>query len=95
MKNQRTEAVKAALRNPYTWPGAYPKTFVSYDGCLCHKCVRSSFRAVVNDTRDNRGAWNLRVDVLWERKAWCADCGSEIETAYGPSEEESLEAYEL
>lgn len=85
-KNKRVEAVKEALRHPHTFPGCYPNTFVSYDGYLCHKCVGSNFRAVVNDTRDNRGAWNLLVDVVWEGEAWCADCGTDIETAYGPDE---------
>jgi hypothetical protein len=83
MKNKRVEAVKEALRFPHTFPGFYPKAFVSYDGCLCDKCVRSNFRAVVNDTRDNRGPWNLKVDVLWEGQSFCADCGVEMETAYG------------
>jgi len=87
-KNIRVEAVKEALRNPYTFPGAYPLTFVAYDGRLCGKCVRSNFRAVVNDTRDNKGPWNLHVDVLWEGVAYCNDCGTEIESAYGSVEEE-------
>lgn len=88
MKNVKIQAVKEAIRQPFTFPGCYPKTFLSYDGCLCHKCVKDNFRAVVNDTRDNRGAWNLTVDVLWEGVAYCADCGTEIESAYGSVEEE-------
>jgi len=87
-KNKRTEAVKEALRQPYTWPGAYPKTFVAHDGLLCPKCIRNNFRAVVEDTRANRGAWNVFVDVVWEGTAFCADCSDEIETAYGPCEDE-------
>jgi hypothetical protein len=83
MKDKRVEAIKEALRQPYTWPGAYPKTFVAHDGCLCAGCVRGNFRAVINDTRMNAGPWNLRVDVLWEGEAWCVDCGEEIESAYG------------
>ena len=83
MRNKRVEAVKEALRQPYTWPGSYPKTFVSYDGCLCAKCVRGNFRAVVADTRMNVGPWNLKVDILWEGQSFCADCGIELETAYG------------
>jgi hypothetical protein len=83
MKNKRTEAVKEALRQPYTFPGAYPKTFVSYDGCLCQYCIRENFRAVVRDTTDNVGPWNVTVDVLWEGDVFCADCGRQLETAYG------------
>ena len=94
MKNTRTEAVKEALRQPYTWPGAYPKAFATYDGLLCPKCVRQNIRAVFNDTRMNVGPWNVFVDVVWEGEASCADCADEIETAYGPTEEELAQAYE-
>lgn len=83
MRNERVQAIKEALRQPYTWPGAYPKAFVSYDGCLCLKCVRSNFRAVLVDTKMKTGPWNLEVDVLWEGKVFCTDCGNELETAYG------------
>lgn len=86
-KNIHVQAIKQALRQPCTWPGAYPKTFVCYDGCLCHRCVRDNFRAVVNHTRNNTGAWNVIVDVLQEGEAWCVDCGEEIETAYQPIKE--------
>lgn len=82
-KNKRVEDIKEALRKPYAWPGGYPKTFVSYDGCLCAGCVRGNFRAVVNDTKMKAGPWNLTVDILWEGEAFCADCGEEIEPAYG------------
>ena len=87
MKNKRIEAIKDAVRQPYTFPGMYPKTFISYDGCLCHKCVTSNIRAVFNDTKMNVGPWNLRVDVLWEGAFYCADCGEELETAYGDVED--------
>jgi hypothetical protein len=83
MKNKRTEAVKEALRQPYTWPGAYPKTFVVEDGCLCQYCIRENFRDVVRDTKSNRGPYNVIVDVLWEGEVFCADCSRQLETAYG------------
>lgn len=93
-KNKRVEAVKQALRQPYTWPGSYPLSFATYDGLLCPKCVRQNIRAVFADTRMNVGPWNLTVDVVWEGEAWCADCSAEIETAYGPSKHNDL-CYEL
>jgi hypothetical protein len=94
MKNKRTEAVKEALRQPYTFPGSYPKAFVAHDGLLCAKCVQENIRAVFNDTRMNVGSWNVTVDVIWEGTAFCADCSAEIETAYGPTQRELTEAYD-
>jgi len=85
MRNSRVEAVKQAIRQPFTFPGCYPKTFVSLDGLLCHKCVKDNFRAVINDTQANRGAWNLVEGVLWEGVGHCVDCGTDIESAYGPN----------
>mgnify|MGYP006297493415 CR=1 FL=1 len=82
-QRDRVNAVKEALRQPLTWPGAYPKTFIAYDGPLCHECVRADFKAVLQDTRANVGPWNLRVDVLWEGDHFCNDCGTQLETAYG------------
>jgi hypothetical protein len=80
---KRRQAVKEAIRQPYTWPGSYPKTFVSYDGCICRSCVTNNLRAIFRDTTDNVGGWNVRVDVLWEGPAYCANCGTELESAYG------------
>jgi hypothetical protein len=98
-KNKRVEQVKEALRQPYTFPGCYPKAFVVHDGLLCPKCVRQNIRAVFNDTRMNVGPWNITVDVIWEGEAYCVDCSTEIETAYGPLKKELAgsydEAYEL
>lgn len=84
MKNKRLESVKETLRHPYTWPGHYPKTFFTHDGCLCHPCARVNFRVVCADTKLNAGPWNLTVDVLWEGEEQCVECGTEIESAYGP-----------
>lgn len=91
---KRINEIKKALRNPYTWPGAYPLSFYSYDGLICHKCVRKHFREVLTDTKTNVGGWNLFVDVVWEGTAFCAECSAEIETAYGPSEDAD-ESHEL
>jgi hypothetical protein len=79
----RLNMIKQALRDVYAWPGGYPLHFFAHDGGLCHKCVRENFRAVVNDTKMNVGPWNLGVEILWEGEHYCADCGDELETAYG------------
>jgi len=84
MKNKRVEAVKEALRQPNTFPGCYPKAFLVHDGCLCSNCVRENIKGVYNDTRMNRGCWNVTVDVLWEGEYNCVNCDAEIESAYGP-----------
>lgn len=85
------QKVKQALRNPYAWPGGYPIQMWAYDGCICHKCIRANFRAVVADTKSGFGGWDIRgVDVLWEGPEWCAQCGDEIETAYGSEAEVEL-----
>lgn len=81
---KRINEVKGAIRNPYTWPGAYPLTFVAHDGCICRKCVTENFRAVLSDIKTNAGGWNVTVDVLWEGEHYCANCGVQLETAYGP-----------
>jgi len=88
MKNKRVENIKEALRQPYTWPGAYPKAFLVHDGVLCSECVRRDFKVIVNDTRMNVGPWNVRVDVLWEGVFDCVECSKPIETAYGPERDE-------
>lgn len=82
------QKVKDALRNPYTFPGCYPIQMWTYDGCICHKCVRSNFRAIVMDTKSGFGGWDIRaVDVLWEGTEYCVECGKQIESAYGGVEE--------
>ncbi len=81
--NTRINRVKQALRDVYSWPGGYPIQFFAYDGGICHKCVRQNFRAVVNDTKMNAGGWNLDTEVLWEGTHFCAQCGDQLETAYG------------
>ena len=78
------QRVKEALRHPYTWPGGYPIQMWAYDGCICHDCVRSNFRAIVTDTKSGVGGWTIvGVDVLWEGTECCVECGKDIETAYG------------
>ena len=85
---KRLEQVKQALRQPYTWPGGYPIQFVTYDGCMCHKCVRADFRAVVTDTKMGVGGWNVTPEPFFEGLFFCVECGEQLETAYGPSLDE-------
>lgn len=79
----RVNHVKQALRDVYAWPGGYPIQFFAYDGNICHGCVRKNFRSVVNDTKMNAGGWNLDTEILWEGVHHCAECGEQLEAAYG------------
>ena len=83
---ERINKVKDALRNPWAWPGGYPIQFFTYDGCLCHHCVRANWRAVVADTKMNAGGWCVQPEVLWEGSEQCVECGNELESAYGDPE---------
>ena len=85
-RNKRVEQVKQALRQPSTFPGMYPLAFITHDGAMCPTCVRNNFRGVVNDTRQNRGCYNVTIDVIWEGEIQCVECEAGIPTAYGPVE---------
>lgn len=79
--------VRDYCREPYAWPGGYPKVLIMSDGeCLCSKCARSEYRAISAATRAGlRDGWRAEgVDIHWEGPAeTCAHCNAEIESAYG------------
>lgn len=83
MKCMHVEHVKQALRQPHTFPGFYPKHFVTQAGLICPCCVMNNLRDVYRDTREARGAWNTQVTTIWEGELECIECGAEIESAYG------------
>ena len=89
MKNQtQIRAAKELARNPYAWPGGYPKFAVMSDGeCMCALCVKENFPLIARATRDDDkwGGWSLvGVDINWEdQDMTCAHCGESIESAYG------------
>ncbi len=81
--------VKAAIREPYAWPGGYPVAILMADGdCLCPGCARENFRAIVGSTlRRNleRDGWEAAgSEINWEdADMTCAHCGDLIPSAYG------------
>ena len=85
--------VREFARCPYTCPGGYPKILIMTDGeCLCSSCARSEYRLISDSTRHNvRDGWEAAcISIHWEgAPIICANCGTEIESAYGDSESES------
>lgn len=44
--------VKDAARQPYAWPGGYPKLVIMADGeLLCCECARREYRLIARATR--------------------------------------------
>ncbi len=63
-----TIAIRAAIRNPYVWPGGYDLYGLTSDGaCLCMACAKSQYYSV---------AWSVRhkVDDGWRIVAIDATC---------------------
>ena len=88
-------AVKGFIREPYAFPGGYPKALFMSDGeLLCPKCAKTEFRRIVAATlAHDRGGWQAAgVDILWEGPdECCAHCGTAMPTAYGdPDEQEQV-----
>ena len=88
MRNLIVESVKDYIREPYAWPGGYPKALFMTDGeCLCVKCAKDNFRLIVDSTKSNArddGWCAMGVDINWEdENLYCANCNAHIESAYG------------
>ena len=84
-------AVKDFIRNPYAWPGGYPRFLLMADGaCLCKDCARSEYKQILYATRNGyRDGWGASgVDINWEaEQAYCAHCSGRIGSAYGADNE--------
>lgn len=82
----RLRAAKDFVRNPYTWPGGYPKVLVTADGgCLCAGCVKKEWRLICAESFENTscGFRTAGVDVNWENPVLtCDHCGAQIPSAY-------------
>lgn len=88
MRNQpEIRAAKDVAREPFAWPGGYPKFLVMCDGgALCPKCVRENFALVGRSTRDGNGdGWAAAgAQLNWEDDTLtCDHCGNPIPSAYG------------
>ena len=84
-------SVKDFIREPYAWPGGYPKILFMSDGeCICPTCARENFHQIVNSTKHYlRDGWQATgVMIHWEGEpVLCANCGEETDSAYGECEE--------
>lgn len=90
-RNEILAAVRDFARDPFAWPGGYPKILIMADGgTLCAACARSEYRQISRSTRDHaRDGWAaVAVTIHWEGAALdCDHCGVQIESAYGECEE--------
>lgn len=91
MKNApEIRAAKDVAKNPYAWPGGYPKFLVMCDGsALCHSCVKENFALIGRSTRDgNASDWAAAgAEINWENASlYCDHCGNQIPSAYGDDE---------
>lgn len=91
-RNQITQAVREFIREPYAFPGGYPKVLIMLDGeCICAKCAKENYRLISLETRKRyRGGWQaVGVDIHWEGAPMvCSHCNAEIESAYGEPDNE-------
>lgn len=87
MRNSVVEEVKAFIREPFAFPGGYPKVLIMSDRCyMCAKCAKENYRLISDSTRhDNSDGWGAAgVQINWEdTDAQCANCNATIESAYG------------
>ena len=83
-------AAKDCIRNPFAWPGGYPKYIFLEDGeLICNKCARAEWRNMLWSTKhDLRDGWGIAgASIVWESEhgEYCSHCGTQLETAYGTS----------
>jgi hypothetical protein len=84
-------AVRDYIRQPYAFPGGYPKILIMGDcEVMCSECARKNYRLISQATRSGliHESWfAAAVDVYWEGEPlhccmW-GDCEKVIESAYG------------
>lgn len=83
------------IRQPYAWPGGYPRYFLASDGeALSYKAVRENVRTIL-DSIHNRHSDGWRIvacEINWEDPALlCVHSGERIESAYAEDEAEDGE----
>lgn len=86
MKSPALEQVKDFIRQPYAWPGGYPRVLVMVDGeCLCPACARDNFKLIAAATRSNaRDGWQASCAPInyEDDELYCANCNAHLECAY-------------
>ena len=86
--------LKAFIRSPYAFPGAYTLIAVMDDGeCLCHTCTQENFLEILHATKTrDRCGWNF-IDVMvnWEDPSlYCAHCDAPLIPEYVDHEQECI-----
>ena len=85
--------VKDAIRQPFAWPGGYPKSAICDDGgLLCPSCLKSNYASVAHDTvKGWDTGWRVvAVDICWEGGNHCNHCNTCVD-AYSTDAEPQLE----
>ena len=81
------QTIKTQLRDgPYTWPGGYPKYFITEDGAsLAFSTVRAEWRQIVaaHLAGQSNGWLIAECDINWEDcDLWDDHTGNRLESAY-------------
>lgn len=74
------------LRQPYAWPGGYPRYFVADDGePLSFAAARANRRLILESLRDgDSDGWRvIACEINYESRLTCSHSGVAIESAYG------------
>ena len=81
------------IREPYAWPGGYPRYFVTDDGAaLSFKAAKQERRNILEAIRDqDHSGWRVTgCDINWEDPSlYCDHTGERIESAYAEDEAEN------
>lgn len=89
--NTRIQSLKDFIRQPYAFPGGYPKILVMGDGeTICPACARAEYRQISDATRNQTSRdWAVMgCDIHYEGDpVECAHCGKLTESAYGNPDE--------
>jgi hypothetical protein len=78
------DIAKHIARNPYAWPGGYPRFAITDDGgALCPKCCRAEFGLIARSLPGD--GWHVVAhDINYEDNSlYCDHCNNQIESAYG------------
>lgn len=81
------------IRQPYAWPGGYPRFFITQDGAaLSFAAAKAQRRAILESLRDDvNDGWRVTAcPVNWEdAELYCDHTGARIESAYAEPEEDA------
>jgi hypothetical protein len=87
------QEARSVAREPYAWPGGYPRFLVTSDGgCLCPACVRREFHKIASAAMDNRNdGWKPQgSSINYEDKGLvCDHCNRLIPSAYGGANDQA------